>query len=351
MKILFIFNNNTWKTIPTKIEAVKKFFAPKIAMQIDVQYTNFTNIPFETVSVLDGTGHQDGTDVNGKSETVKGTWYDQNITSRAKGYDVVLFCITDKDKEGHLTSSGIRGDMDQGPAEIVIFGGGENWENYVNGVSLGNNFVVIACHEISHAIYMIRKIKDNTHLYFYSGHPEKVLEDFNFVLPPNDRTKIIQELLNYCLQLLGLLNKQKDTLPVPTPLPPAPEKPKYDWSTPEKVSKTVRIMCDEAGLTVTEKDTIWACVKQESQFIPRAIGKINYNGTKDYGLCQFNDGKNKQGIPYWIGPGADFKDIEEVLSNPEKNMRVMLREFKRGNLKWWASFSTGAYKKHLPYKG
>jgi len=103
-------------------------------------------------------------------------------------------------------------------------------------------------------------------------------------------------------------------------------------------------ICSENGLTKTETDLICAVINGESSFRVDAVNK-NKNGTSDYGLCQFNTGKNKKGVPYWIGKGADFKDINEVLTNPRKNIEIMIREYKRGNLKWWVAFSSGRYKK------
>ena len=127
------------------------------------------------------------------------------------------------------------------------------------------------------------------------------------------------------------------------------EKEKFDamWGTPEKTRHSCRVIMDEYNLSWKEKDLLCACIQQESNFNYNAISKINSNGTQDFGLCQFNNGKNKQGIPYWIGKGADFENPTEVLSNPEKNVRIMIREYKKGNLKLWASYSSGAYKKYL----
>jgi soluble lytic murein transglycosylase-like protein len=124
----------------------------------------------------------------------------------------------------------------------------------------------------------------------------------------------------------------------------------YQWDTPEHVRKSIRMMCDAAGLTVAEKNVITACIYQESNFMPRAVGKQNSNGTTDYGLAQFNDGKNpRTGQAYWIGKGAAFATIDEVLDNPEKNVRIMIDMFKAAKIRLWASYSTGAYKKWLPY--
>ena len=212
LKVLFVFNRNYWSTVLFKLEQIKSFFLPKVELLIDIKHTNFVDIPFETVETLNGTGSQDGTDVAGRAETVQDEWLDKNIViPMATGYDIVVFCISQGDKQNHITSSGIRGDRDNGAVECVIFGGDEFWDNYVNGVSLGNNFVVISCHEISHAIYMILALSDNTHKYFYSGYPEKVLEDFVFPLPRiAEKKRIIEILLGLYRRLLTLIIKQKE---------------------------------------------------------------------------------------------------------------------------------------------
>lgn len=119
------------------------------------------------------------------------------------------------------------------------------------------------------------------------------------------------------------------------------------WDTPTQVRHSIRVMCDNAGLSVRDKNILCACIQQESNFIPTAIGKPNSDGTQDFGLCQYNNGKNSHGQAYWIGPGAAFSSVDEVLKNPEKNVRVMIDMFKAGHQAWWASYSTGAYKKWL----
>lgn len=109
----------------------------------------------------------------------------------------------------------------------------------------------------------------------------------------------------------------------------------------------VRVMCDLAGLKLFDKNVITACVEQESDFYPLAIGKPNSNGTKDWGICQFNDGKYHD-LNLWIGPGAHFPNTQYVLDNPEECVRVMIAQYKAGNIHFWSSYSTGAYKKYMP---
>ena len=105
---------------------------------------------------------------------------------------------------------------------------------------------------------------------------------------------------------------------------------------------------DTFGLTWKEKDLLSACIQQESQFNPKAISPPNFNKSRDWGLAQFNDGKNKTtGKAYWIGEGAPFKDTNEVLNDPAKNVRIMCEQYKKGNLKYWSSYVSGAYRQWL----
>lgn len=71
--------------------------------------------------------------------------------------------------------------------------------------------------------------------------------------------------------------------PVPVQPTPAPISP-LDWSTPLNARHSVRVMCDNAGMSVVDKNILCACVQQESGFIPSAVGKPNNNGTRDWGI-------------------------------------------------------------------
>ena len=174
------------------------------------------------------------------------------------------------------------------------------------------------------------------------------------------RLTTFQAIISLISQTVSLISLQVANLfkepakPTPPPLDevvpikdiePAP--PKYLWSTPAEARRSARVIMDEHGLSWSQKDLLCACIQQESKFNPKAVSPLNKNGTRDWGLAQFNDGKNAQGVPYWIGSGAAFKDTDEVLNNPEKNVRIMIEQYKRGNLNYWASYSTGAYKQWL----
>jgi hypothetical protein len=171
-------------------------------------------------------------------------------------------------------------------------------------------------------------------------------------IDPNENLKQQVSLLQRVLDLLKKLFAQTKPVEVITPdeeLPPpvTPMPAKYLWDDPVNVRHSCRVIMDEYGLTWKEKDLLCAVIQAESGFDPKAKNTKNKNGTSDWGICMFNDGKNAKGQAYWIGKNADFASVEEVLSDPAKCVRVMIREYKKGNLKWWAAYTNGSYLKYL----
>jgi hypothetical protein len=167
------------------------------------------------------------------------------------------------------------------------------------------------------------------------------------------------------MKFLDALNKFLDTVEYdyyhrndPLPMPSdASKQPLESSQTPPSIVDTllpwenivgsqanrhnVRVICDEELLEFGQKNVLTACVRQESDFYPLAKGKLNTDGTQDFGIAQFNNGKNRHGVPFWIGQGATFSSEEEVLSSPEKCIRVMARYYKAtGNLNPWSSFNS-----------
>lgn len=114
------------------------------------------------------------------------------------------------------------------------------------------------------------------------------------------------------------------------------------WDTPEHIRRNVRVMCDEAGLSFATKNIICAIIKQESNWNPKIVSKPNTNNTRDWGLLQINDNKG-----YWIGERLYFASTDEVLNNPEKSVRFIIEQAKKGKLWLWSSYKFGHYKKHL----
>lgn len=132
---------------------------------------------------------------------------------------------------------------------------------------------------------------------------------------------------------------------IPTPMP-EPEPIALNFSNPKAAFHSTRVLCDEMGLSYKKKDILCACIYQESEFDNRAVGENAK--TTDYGICQFNDGKNKKGEPYWIGTGALFSSVQDVFDNPERAIRTMIGIYlQTGELAPWASYTSGAYVKHL----
>lgn len=125
--------------------------------------------------------------------------------------------------------------------------------------------------------------------------------------------------------------------------------PWVNASKSENNRHNVRVLCDLAKITLHQKNVITACVEQESDFNPIAVGKLNTDGTQDFGIAQYNNGKNANGQAYWIGPGAPFASVQEVESNPEKCINLMISLAKQGMLHLWTSYSTKAYLKFMPY--
>lgn len=133
--------------------------------------------------------------------------------------------------------------------------------------------------------------------------------------------------------------------PVSVPITvPMPSEPAYLWRTPQEAYHSTRVICDESGLTVDEKNLICACIYQESTFKNGAINRNkNSRGettSTDWGICQINDYFN-------IGSGKPFPTVAYVVDNPEKAVRWMLKMYKQGHLNLWSSYKFGAYKQWL----
>lgn len=115
---------------------------------------------------------------------------------------------------------------------------------------------------------------------------------------------------------------------------------KYDWSTQEKARHSVRVICDEERLSVQDKNDLCATVGGESAWLPRATGKPNKDGTRDYGIAQLNS-------KYWIGEGKLYPNIEAVYNDPEGCIRWMCKQWKAGNKNWWYAFKKKSYLKYM----
>ena len=129
------------------------------------------------------------------------------------------------------------------------------------------------------------------------------------------------------------------------------------WDTQKQAWHSVRVLCDEMGLTFPMKNILCATIFQESEFInykadgtplaPRNIKPDGTLGSTDYGIVQCNDKAH-------IGPGKTFPSVEYVMNNPEKMVRWMIGIYKKtGRLDPWYGYydpktKTYPHKKYLP---
>jgi hypothetical protein len=127
-------------------------------------------------------------------------------------------------------------------------------------------------------------------------------------------------------------------------VPPEIKEPKEEnqfpkplgWKgTKREVENEVRRVCKDENMPDNLTQEVLCTIAAESYFSIDAIFK-NKNGTEDLGLCQYNT--------YWyIGKGKPIPDRETALNDPEFCVRVMCRQFKRGNQKDWIAWKSGSY--------
>jgi hypothetical protein len=125
--------------------------------------------------------------------------------------------------------------------------------------------------------------------------------------------------------------------PVTPPVEPPVKPQTLLWDTPEHSRHSVRVICDEEGLTVYEKNLVSQVIHCESGYNPKTVhpnlGKSGKVLSTDFGICQWND--------YYHG-----KEISptEAVNNPEKAIRLMCKYVKAGQIKQWVCYSSGMYK-------
>lgn len=129
---------------------------------------------------------------------------------------------------------------------------------------------------------------------------------------------------------------EKPNLPPPNPLNP-PYLPPYLWDTSENSRHSCRVICDNMGLSVAEKNLLCQVIRCESGFDINAIHHNN-NGTSDFSLCQYNS-------KWWVGKDKPFKDKQDVYDNPKRQIEIMIGEYRKGRLNQWVCFKNGNYKR------
>ena len=128
------------------------------------------------------------------------------------------------------------------------------------------------------------------------------------------------------------------TSTAPTEAPVAPET--LLWDTPRNAYHSVRVLCDEMGLTLTQKNEICATIFGESEFDNNAVylnkdsqGNVT---SRDVGVCQWNS--------YWhTGQGKTFPSPEYVVAHPEEAVRKMILFYQTGHINLWVAHKSGRY--------
>lgn len=125
------------------------------------------------------------------------------------------------------------------------------------------------------------------------------------------------------------------------------------WDTVQNARHSVRVICDQEGLTWADKNDLCATVGAESGWMSyylsgpkkgQPVIRQNIENGKvwstDFGISQIND-------HFHIGPGKSFPSSQYVLDNPEACIRWMCKQWKLGNRNWWIAYKHGAYKAYL----
>lgn len=339
IRLAVIANNIQWDSLNQKLQDVKAFYAPICDLRITVEHTSlrpiFKSYP-EIAPIFE----------------VDFDWYDQNISKpRELTADIVMFVIAGPDHAACATPMGIMTQNNLGPWETTIFAEGENDGVYIEGRSLGNSFTHYAIHELSHVFYYMLGIRDRTHEHFpvgqtpYNDYPANVLSDLWSLQDGKFQLSFWGQQLQRALVALGLITKQRmqtvadPEIPHQIPAIPPQTASGLAWDTPEHSRHSVRVLADEMGLNLAQKEILCACIMRESQFNNAAVGR-NPSST-DWGICQIND-------HYQVGPGRPFSSVRDIVDNPEKAVRFMISMYKAGKLSLWVSYSSGAYKQFLP---
>lgn len=133
--------------------------------------------------------------------------------------------------------------------------------------------------------------------------------------------------VNAILAIQALINQLKPTMNI------------YLWNTPENSRHSLRMICDEEGLTVEQKNLMSQVVHCESGY-KTTITHPNLNGagkqmSEDFGICQWND--------FYHG-----KEIspDDAVHDPEKAIRLMCKYVKAGRISQWVCYSSGLYKNY-----
>jgi hypothetical protein len=178
-KLLIVSNNCPWQSWPEKVAGLKRWFAPKIELDVVIVHTQFQNVPF---SVYDSATGALGVDQN---------WLFKNVSYLGKGYDLLLFVLPKSQWQRPDKARGWRTFDPYGAVDLQL--GADEYEPFWKrflGLD-GEMFHQVARHEIMHGLFYQKCGKDvrfdlppqegqcldTTHYYFDRDQLENALED------------------------------------------------------------------------------------------------------------------------------------------------------------------------------
>lgn len=177
--VVVVANNTDWPTLWDKMAAVRQFYAPVCDLRVSIEHTRMQPVFNNSYPGL------------APLYVLDRGWYDVNVTmpmiKKHPDVDIIIFIVSEKDRHGLPTYSGLMDFNNLGPWEITMFVNGEGDSIFKDGRNYGSEFEVITEHELSHAFYYYCGKQDDTHLHFPGGRndvilpdPTAVLRDFDF---------------------------------------------------------------------------------------------------------------------------------------------------------------------------
>lgn len=159
-----------------------------------------------------------------------------------------------------------------------------------------------------------------------------------------DQINWIMQIIRQIVIWIGFMQKEEEALPKSPPVivPEAPKPtqveqdvPKYDWSTKTTVRRSIRIICDEEGLTVLQKDLCCDIAQCESGLKIDAK-LVNSSTSIDRGLFQWNNKYHPE-------------ITDEIAFDPEKNTRLGCSAVKNKKAHTYWSASESCWNKSHKY--
>lgn len=143
-RLLIVANNADWKSWPEKIEELKKWFAPKVELDVSLVHTNFNYIPWEVY------------DHNTGAMGVAKIWYQVFVASLAKKEDDLVLFVVNKSQWQPTKARGWRGGIKNGAVALQL--GANEFEPFwkrLLGLD-GEMFHQVARHEIMHGLFYLK---------------------------------------------------------------------------------------------------------------------------------------------------------------------------------------------------